>query len=143
MAKILRILTALAAVTLLVLLAWHCLDIYYASVSSSLEAVFTYDEVAPRIQQLAFPLIAFILLAISAWIVSTKKSYSSQPSRRISYSHRKASLKAELPAAMQATLRWGLFLIGIALILLGAVNGSLYDVLVKSINICTECIGLG
>ncbi len=28
-------------------------------------------------------------------------------------------------------------------ILLGALNGSLRDVLLKAINICTECIGLG
>ena len=30
-----------------------------------------------------------------------------------------------------------------ALILLGILNGGLNDVLVKAINICTECIGLG
>ena len=30
-----------------------------------------------------------------------------------------------------------------ALIVLGALNGSLKDVLMKAINICTECIGLG
>ncbi len=31
----------------------------------------------------------------------------------------------------------------VVLILLGIVNGGLWDVLVKAINICTECIGLG
>lgn len=37
------------------------------------------------------------------------------------------------------------FLIVVALLLIavGAANGGARDVLVKAINICTECIGLG
>ena len=31
----------------------------------------------------------------------------------------------------------------IALIAMGVLNGGMRDVLVKAINICTECIGLG
>ena len=31
----------------------------------------------------------------------------------------------------------------IALLVLGMLNGGMHDVLVKAINICTECIGLG
>ena len=31
----------------------------------------------------------------------------------------------------------------IALIALGVLNGGMHDLLVKAINICTECIGLG
>ena len=30
-----------------------------------------------------------------------------------------------------------------AMIIAGALNGSLRDVLIKAINLCTECIGLG
>lgn len=33
--------------------------------------------------------------------------------------------------------------LGLAFIIAGAVNGSVHSVLVKAINICTECIGLG
>lgn len=40
-------------------------------------------------------------------------------------------------------LRWAVGLTAAALIALGAVNGGARDVLVKAINICTECIGLG
>ena len=39
--------------------------------------------------------------------------------------------------------RVALLLCAIAFIVLGVMNGGLYDVLVKAINICTECIGLG
>lgn len=36
-----------------------------------------------------------------------------------------------------------LYAAAIALVVLGVLNGGMYDVLVKAINICTECIGLG
>ena len=46
-----------------------------------------------------------------------------------------------------ARLPWyayaAIYLLAALLIALGAVNGGLRDVLVKAINICTECIGLG
>ncbi len=37
----------------------------------------------------------------------------------------------------------GLLAIAAALIVPGIINGGLYDVFVKAVNICTECIGLG
>lgn len=40
-------------------------------------------------------------------------------------------------------LRLVLYVIAIVFIVLGVMNGGLRDVLVKAINICTECIGLG
>ena len=40
-------------------------------------------------------------------------------------------------------LRAALYIIAIVFIVLGVMNGGLRDVLVKAINICTECIGLG
>ena len=36
-----------------------------------------------------------------------------------------------------------LVILVVALIVLGVMNGGMFDVLVKAINICTECIGLG
>lgn len=40
-------------------------------------------------------------------------------------------------------LRMDLYAAAIVFIVLGVMNGGLYDVLVKAIMICTECIGLG
>jgi len=40
-------------------------------------------------------------------------------------------------------VRMVIFVVAAAFIVLGVMNGGLYDVLVKAINICTECIGLG
>ena len=36
-----------------------------------------------------------------------------------------------------------LYALAILLVILGVMNGGMRDVLVKAINICTECIGLG
>ncbi len=45
----------------------------------------------------------------------------------------------------KATLFWriGLCAVGVGLIVLGIFNGGMKDVLLKAINICTQCIGLG
>lgn len=40
-------------------------------------------------------------------------------------------------------LRKTLYLTALALLVWGVLNGGMYDVLVKAIQICTECIGLG
>ena len=42
-----------------------------------------------------------------------------------------------------AALRIAFYAAAVALIALGVANGGLWDVLVKAVNICTECIGLG
>ena len=39
--------------------------------------------------------------------------------------------------------RAAMFALAVALLALGAANGGMRDVLVKAVNICTECIGLG
>jgi len=49
----------------------------------------------------------------------------------------------KLPGRGITAVRSILLLAAGAMIILGALNGSLEDVLMKAINICTECIGLG
>ena len=44
---------------------------------------------------------------------------------------------------VRSGLRLVLYAVAVAFIVLGVMNGGLRDVLVKAINICTECIGLG
>lgn len=40
-------------------------------------------------------------------------------------------------------IRCSILAVALCFIILGAINGGAYDVYVKAINICTECIGLG
>ncbi len=54
---------------------------------------------------------------------------------------RKAHPKAKKAGLL--CLRIGLAATGVALIALGVYNGGMKDVLLKAINICTQCIGLG
>lgn len=55
-------------------------------------------------------------------------------------SDRSCEGKAQL---IKTTARAVAFALAMALLALGAANGGMRDVLVKAINICTECIGLG
>lgn len=50
---------------------------------------------------------------------------------------------AEKPHILCTAVRIAVFCGAVALIVLGIRNGGMFDVLVKAINICTECIGLG
>ena len=49
----------------------------------------------------------------------------------------------EMPRGALRVLRAGVIGLAVIWIVLGVMNGGLWDVLVKAINICTECIGLG
>ena len=40
-------------------------------------------------------------------------------------------------------VRIALYALAVVMIVLGINNGGMRDVLIKAINICTECIGLG
>jgi len=45
--------------------------------------------------------------------------------------------------SVQKTIRMLLYAAAAVLIVLGVMRGEAQDVLIKAINICTECIGLG
>ena len=51
--------------------------------------------------------------------------------------------RKEAPCMSKALARWILLALAGLFIILGVINGGANDVLVKAINICTECIGLG
>ena len=44
---------------------------------------------------------------------------------------------------MKRFIQAGIIATAAALIIFGIINGGARDVLIKAINICTECIGLG
>ncbi len=151
-----RILSAIAVVVIAVLLCGQCLDIFFNGSSPQnfdasevqLVSMFRMEDVAARLKGIALPLIVCcLLIAVSTvlhWLfqMRTNDAPRSKPNRR------SCACKeyAEASAARSASIRIVqaiLLLISVVLIVLGVMNGGLYDVLVKAINICTECIGLG
>ena len=106
-------------------------------------ALFTREAVAAQLRRLV-PIFA---LWLAAWIAALAFG-----ANRGAPPHSTRGPGREIPVDPPAVpsgrgrfplLRIVLFACAIAMIVLGALNGGMNDVLVKAINICTECIGLG
>ena len=57
-----------------------------------------------------------------------------------------AAKKPEEAAARKGRMykvRLGVLIVALICIIAGMANGNMKDILIKAINICTECIGLG
>ena len=146
MTKVLSILRwVIAAATVLVttLLCHQCIDIYLTGNSPQnlvdgvyLSPVFSAEIVADRLFRLAPVLGTYAFLVIAGLVLQfvacpgIVKYPASQP---VSY---------ETPRSTGG-LRLALAVLALTFIILGVMNGGARDVLVKAINICTECIGLG
>ena len=105
------------------------------------ESIFRADDVRTRLSILAGPLCAFGIVGGLAIIL-----HAQAPGKAISGHFREARVYTSNktnPVKGKNILRMLLLCAAIVFIMLGAMNGGAYDVLVKAINICTECIGLG
>lgn len=145
MAKALSILRwVIAAATILVtaLLCHQCIDIYLTGNSPQnlvdgvyLSPVFSVEIVADHLFRLAPVLGGYALLVIAGLVLqffcpAAAKYPAPQP---VSYAK---------PRSMGG-IRLAIAALALIFIILGVMNGGARDVLVKAINICTECIGLG
>lgn len=142
----LRYLSALAAAAIAALLCWQCIDIYLSgSGGDGLRAIFTAEDVAARLRSIAPLLGACVSVLLLTLLVHAGSPAEEPPRRRaqkglpVSDNQADKAGKA-LPVGVVRLLLYGA---AVVFILLGVMNGGLYDVLVKAVNICTECIGLG
>lgn len=133
---VLRWMIAFATVILLTTLAWQCIDVYLSC------GQFTMGEAAARLAPLKWPAAIYTLAITIALIFSHKTKYAPINSSSDT-NHRSSCITHSLSKRATAYVRLFLCIVSIALIVLGICNGGLFDVLVKAINICTECIGLG
>ena len=53
------------------------------------------------------------------------------------------SVNGEERARKLKTARIAVFAVAVVFVIAGIMNGSMEDMLIKAVNICTECIGLG
>lgn len=80
-------------------------------------------------------LIALIAVCLLAGFIKRQPEKRKKPDE---YKRAKAIKKRTETAA-----RVGAVVFALLMIVFGIINGGLYDVFVKAVNICTECIGLG
>lgn len=142
--RTMRNLTAILFIAVVLLLCWQTIDIYFdgtTAASAGDISMYRVDDLRARLRALAAPLIAFAAvsgLTLILHVAAPEKALSGRFREARVYSSNKTP-----PLKGQNKLRGLILCITIAFILLGVMNGGAYDVLVKAINICTECIGLG
>ena len=152
----LRWLTAAATIALLLLLAWQCIDIYLTGSSPAnldaqgvhLSPVFSAENVAVRLKSLLPLMQGYGLLVAAALLAEVCAGPSGARERAVCKGAAKSARKPHRAKPAErafplGTVRMVIFVVAAAFIVLGVMNGGLYDVLVKAVNICTECIGLG
>ena len=146
--KILRYLTGLGTLLLLLLLAWQCIDIYIEGNATEnldangvhLQSVYHMEDVAERLSALAIPFAVFCAVTVISVVLHTIYGTDATKGSTVPIT----AGKQKCPdSKKQHMIRIALFSLAALFILLGVMNGGWYDVLVKAINICTECIGLG
>ena len=140
---ILRRITAAATLLVTALLCIGFVSIYLAGQSSEnlvngvyLSPVFTRENVGEMLLRLAPVFVIYGLLVVAAFVVqamSGSKSDTDPTPRPVRYTD----------GPRQGAARFILAALALLFIILGVMNGGARDVLIKAINICTECIGLG
>ena len=140
---ILRRITAAATLLVTALLCIGFVSIYLTGQSSEnlvngvyLSPVFTRENVGEMLLHLAPVFVIYGLLVVAACVtqaVSGSKSDTYPTPRPVRYTD----------TPRQGATRLVLAALALLFIILGVMNGGARDVLVKAINICTECIGLG
>ena len=140
---IMRVLTAVCVLIIAAILCWQCLDIYMTGKNDSLvngAGIFRIDNISDRFEACKAPLAACWLLIcmniVLRFVTPGKATETGKHDERM-------YLPGFHPAKHLATLRIMILATALLFILLGVMNGSAYDVLIKAIDICTECIGLG
>ena len=143
--KMLRWVFSIATVAIVLLLCWQCLDIYLMGnrpenlqAGVYLSPVYSVEVVSKRLAAVTPLLIVYAIIA--AVTVFMQLSYGNpwrNTGKTSRYQPRQLNGKAVIIA------RLAVLSLGVLFIILGLINGGSRDVLVKAINICTECIGLG
>lgn len=143
--RVLRIVTGVLTLAVCLLFIWQAADIYitgnrpenFSAPGVRVEDVYSREVVAERFARVA-PAVYGYLAVVLAGLVWQAAAKEKERPRAVA----PAKVVPMSPKRLR-TLRLTLLAIAAALIVWGAVNGGARDVLVKAVNICTECIGLG
>ena len=133
---------AMAAITALTAIALD-LQIYFEYDGQG--QMYTAEKIAAKAPILAVPALLLIVCAVMAIILKrrqvTEQEYVAEKELYEKGIYTRTAAKKDVQRTR--TFRLLLLVVSVVLIVFGIVNGGMRDVLVKAINICTECIGLG
>lgn len=165
--RVLRWVLAAATVALAAALCWQALDVYLLGSSAAnrtdtgvlLQPIFRWDDVSARLTSLlplfcGYGALCGLALFLHAFgrperFFAASKHPAGQgsrlraqkaPSSSLTKQYAAESIRSSKPVQRA---RIALYALAIIMVVWGMMNGGLRDVLVKAINICTECIGLG
>lgn len=143
--KILQWIFSVATVGIVLLLCWQCLDIYLMgnrpeniNAGVYLSPVYSAQIVSDRLSTVIPFLAVYAVLAVVTVISHLCWGKAQRTTGKIRPCPPRAQMGKFLGIA-----RLTILCLGVLFIILGVMNGGSRDVLVKAINICTECIGLG
>ena len=138
--KILPILLAVCCIALAVILAAGAIVLYVDGAArrteNPLESIYTAAKTGQAMKA-ALPVFMVLLCALAVSIVSGVKPKTGKASKNV------VRMKPQAEPKHVNTLRAVVVIAAVLLIIAGILNGGALDVLVKAINICTECVGLG
>ena len=102
-----------------------------------LESIYTAEEVTRNLSA-AVPLIAnSVILLLMCLAVKVKDPDADRPAKA------EGRMTPQEETKHQKIVQAVVVVAAVLLIIAGICNGSALDVLIKGINICTECVGLG
>ena len=138
--KFLPVLLAVLCIALAVILAAGAVLVYLDGAprraENPLESIYTAEK-AGQVMKAALPVFLVLLCALAVSIVSGVKPKTGKASKNAVW------MKPQAEPQHVNTLRAVVVIAAVLLIIAGILNGGALDVLVKAINICTECVGLG
>ena len=139
--KFLPVLLAVLCIALAVILAAGAIVLYVDGAArraeNPLESIYTAEK-AGRVMTAALPVFLALLCVLAACLILDVKP----PQGKGGTGGGKAS-PASGELKHETWIRIAVFAAAALLIIAGILNGGALDVLVKAINICTECVGLG
>ncbi len=104
-------------------------------------AIYTTEAVAEK-AVFAIPfLVAAVIFTVICALMGVRDEKADRPVKGIAI--KKNREDDGLPPSALKIVRLAVLLIAFICIIVGILNGSMQDVLIKATKICTECIGLG
>lgn len=107
---------------------------------------FASRDLEPVMRQLVIAVFPWIGVAFAVLMLAEEGNYrllQKELDIRKTAPKKKPTPETEKSTHMTNVVRLVLMGVAVLLIVMGIENGGMFDVLVKAINICTECIGLG